>query len=273
MHQVHLRTPAVSGRFYPRDEGEQRAELEAMIGERPKPRAALGVVTPHAGWQYSGAVAGRTLGSVIVPEQVVVMCPNHTGRGAPLAVSAASAYGCGSYAVPVEHRLAQQLASAEGFELDDVAHAREHAIEVLLPILRFFQPEVRVVPVCTSTLPLQLCERVGEILARTVEAERAAGRAVLICASSDMSHYLPAAEAAGLDERALSAILAVDPARLYRTVHDHRITMCGLVPVTVLLFAARFLGQTRAELIEYRHSGMVTGDHSSVVGYAGLVIG
>jgi len=140
-------------------------------------------------------------------------------------------------------------------------------------MLRYLQPKVRAVPLCSSALPLQLCERVGELLARTVDEERAAGRSVLLCASSDMSHFLPAPQAASLDQRALDAILAVDPARLYRTVHDHRITMCGVIPVTVLLFAARQLGATRAELVEYGHSGLVTGDHGSVVGYAGLVVG
>jgi AmmeMemoRadiSam system protein B len=263
------REPAVAGRFYPGEPDRLRAEVERHLAAArvAAPAAAIGVVAPHAGYVYSGAVAGATFAAVDVPPRAIVLCPNHTGMGA-----AASLWGDGGWRtplgrVPVDGALAAALAGSRLVSLDRAAHRFEHALEVELPFLQVRRPDVAIAPLCLGPLDVEECEELGHAVA---DAARGAG--ALVVASSDMSHYLPAEEAERKDRRALDALLALDARRLHDTVRRERITMCGVVPATVMLFAARELGATSARLVRYANSGDVSGDHDSVVGYAGVVV-
>jgi AmmeMemoRadiSam system protein B len=262
------REAAFAGTFYRSDARGLSAQVDAFLSGGGLRAPAVGVVVPHAGYIYSGAVAGAVYARVEISATVVVLCPNHTGLGR----SRAALWPGGAWRtplgdVPVDTALCAALAGAPGVSPDLDAHRREHALEVQLPFLQRSRPGVAVAPLCLSHLSYPECVRLGEALALAVKASGA-----LLVASSDMSHYLPAAAARAADERALTPLLALDPEALYRRVHDERITMCGVIPATVMLVAARALGARTAERIRYAHSGEVSGDDTRVVGYAGVVV-
>jgi AmmeMemoRadiSam system protein B len=262
------RMPAVSGQFYPGTaSGLSRALLE-LTREVKERLPAIGVVAPHAGYVYSGAVAGDLFSSVQVPGSAVIFCPNHTGVGEDAAIMSRGAWRMPWGDVPIDEELAARLEAACPLLREDAsAHAREHAVEVQLPFLHRFRPDVRIVPVALGRLSLEECRELGENVADAIagDAERP-----LLVASSDMSHYVPDAVARKKDQSAIDRMLALDPEGLFRTVRTERISMCGVLPATVVLFAARRLGATSARLIRYATSGDVSRDFDKVVGYAGL---
>jgi AmmeMemoRadiSam system protein B len=263
--------PAVAGRFYPADPEELSREVARLLGgTEARPVRAHGVVAPHAGYVYSGALAGQVYRGVDVPERVVILAPNHTGRGARIAVAASGSFRMPGRDVPVDAELAAALlAEADGAVADWEAHRFEHAVEVHLPFLAARQPALRIVPVVLGGLGE------AEVIAFGRALHRAASRAggdVLVVASSDMSHYLPDAETREIDRVALEPLLALDPARLYRTVVDNDISMCGYLPATAMLAYARDAGATSAQLVGYATSGDAFGDRDRVVGYAGVVV-
>jgi AmmeMemoRadiSam system protein B len=262
------REPAVAGRFYPAEPLLLAEEVARHLAAQPdgEPVQAIGVLAPHAGYVYSGAIAGATYARVAVPPRAVVLCPNHTGRGRPVALWPDGAWRTPLGVVPVDAELTEILAACPLVEVDRAAHRFEHSLEVQLPFLRARRPEIAIAPLCLGPLRLDECRSVAEAVAA------AARQGALIVASSDMSHYLPAREAEQLDRRALDRLLDLDPEGLYETVRREEITMCGVVPATVMLLAARALGATSARLVRYGHSGLVTGDESSVVGYAGAIV-
>jgi len=270
-----IRQPAVAGRFYPGDPAALARDVRRFLG----PASAAGeervqaVLVPHAGYLYSGAIAGQTYARIQVPPRAVVLCPNHTGQGARRSVTAADAWQLPGGAMSVDGELRGELIRCAGLELDHRAHLREHAIEVQLPFLRAKAPGVSFVGVCLAGLSLTECRDLGEGLAaavRAVSPEDPSG--VLLVASSDMSHYVPARVAARLDALALERVVALDPEGLYSTVLEHGISMCGYIPATVALVAARALGATTAREIRYGNSGETSGDMDSVVGYAGVIV-
>lgn len=172
--------------------------------------------------------------------------------------------------VPVDTDLAEELRAAALLTEDERAHAREHALEVQLPFLVHRNAAVSIVPVCLGMQPYEACVRIGHALSDVIT--RRGRDEVLLVASTDMSHYLPAQAAREKDSLALERIERLDPEGLYQTVVEHDISMCGFIPTTVTVIAARALGATRANLLHYGCSGDASGDYSRVVGYAGLVI-
>jgi hypothetical protein len=262
------RMPAVSGQFYPGTaSGLSRALLE-LTREVEAPEPAIGVVSPHAGYVYSGAVAGEVFSSVRVPGRAVIFCPNHTGIGEDAAIMSRGAWRMPWGDVPIDEELAARLETACPLLREDAsAHSREHAIEVQIPFLHRFRPDVRIVPVALGRLSLEECRDLGEGVADAIAGDP--GRPLLV-ASSDMSHYVPDAVARKKDRLAIDRMLALDPEGLFETVRSERISMCGVMPATVVLFAARRLGATSARLIRYATSGDVSRDFEQVVGYAGI---
>jgi len=262
------RMPAVAGQFYPGTaSGLSRALLELTREEKER-LPAIGVVSPHAGYVYSGAVAGELFSSIQVPGRAVIFCPNHTGIGEDAAIMSRGAWRMPWGDVPVDEELAARLETACPLLREDAsAHSREHAIEVQLPFLHRFRPDVRIVPVALGRLSLEDCRELGENVADAIEGD---SERPLLVASSDMSHYVPDAVARKKDRMAIDRMLALDPEGLYRIVRTERISMCGVMPATVVLFAARRLGATSARLIRYATSGDVSREFDQVVGYAGL---
>ena len=267
-----IRPPAVAGRFYPGDPDTLAQQVTGFLaaGEPATPEPAIAVMAPHAGYMYSGGVAGRVFGGVEVPERVIVLCPNHTGLGRRVSVVPAGRFCLPGGDVPIDEELAAAvLAELPGAEPDREAHRFEHAIEVELPFLRARRPGVRLVPVVLAGLSESDAVALGEGLHRAIAR---AGGGVLVVASSDMSHYLPDDVARRVDRMALEPLLAFDPAGLYRTVRTHEISMCGFIPATAALSYARTAGARTPELVAYATSGDASGDRDRVVGYAGVIV-
>jgi AmmeMemoRadiSam system protein B len=264
-----VREPAVAGTFYPGDARALDAELARLVPDRPA-APARAVVVPHAGWIYSGGVAGETYAEVRVPRLAVLLGPNHTGLGAPGAVMTAGTWRYPGGEVPVAGDLARALlAATERLEGDGRAHLREHALEVQLPFLHRRQPELRMVPVTLGCTDPAFCRAVGEAVGRVVAGWP---EPVLLVDSTDLNHYESRAVSSAKDRLAIDAILALDPDRLWRTVRAHDVSMCGVAPTQALLWAAPALGVRSARLVRYATSGDVSGDLDRVVGYAGIVL-
>jgi hypothetical protein len=265
-----IRLPAVAGQFYPGTPAKLSRDVLRMTRDIPGKIPARGILVPHAGYAYSGSVAGEVYSSVEIPDRQIIFCPNHTGAGAEAAVMVHGAWRMPWGDVPIDEELAGRLLEASSLLADDrSAHSGEHSLEVQLPFLRRFRPSFRFVPIALGDLSLSDCRALGEDTAAVLRVDPAPP---LLVASSDMTHYEPEAIARKKDEKAIARILALDPEGLYRTVRSERITMCGVIPATVMLFAALSLGAREARLIKYATSGDVSGDYGQVVGYAGMAV-
>ncbi len=265
-----IRHPAVAGQFYP----AAPTDLDRMVKRYTRDVAqkvhARAVVVPHAGYVYSGGVAGEVFSTLSLPGRHVIFGPNHTGVGADAAIMTRGAWRMPWGDVPIDEELAARLLAASPILADDPsAHRGEHSLEVQLPFLHRFLDAFRIVPVALGRLSLDQCRALGEATAAVIRDDPSPP---LIVASSDMTHYEPDAVARRKDERAIARIVALDPEGLYRTVRAERITMCGVIPATIALFAAVALGATSARLVKYATSADTSGDYGQVVGYAGLAI-
>ena len=268
--EATLREPAVAGAFYPGTASALQHELDQLIEVQEDRHELLACIAPHAGYVYSGAVAGKLYGHLDIPRRVVVLGPNHTGAGAQVAVAPHERWRTPFGEQPLDTAFARQLVGRfPAAVFDASAHWREHSLEVQLPFLMARNPEVELSALCLGHLPLEQCLDLGRVLAQLITD---LGEPVGIVASSDMSHYLPDDQARVFDRLAIDAALTLDPARLYDTVHSEGITMCGVVPATIAIEAANRLGAAHAHLVAYATSGDVSGDRSAVVGYAGICI-
>lgn len=272
------RHPAVAGSFYEGSPARLTAQVTACY-EKAAVRAEtklplIGAIVPHAGFVYSGHVAAELYGSVALPARLVILCPNHTGRGRGVAINSAGTWLTPLGGVRVDEALASELrAESPVFEEDSVAHAREHSLEVQLPLLQHLLGDrFTFVPVCMMTPSYDTCAKAGVAIARVIERHRGAGEAIGIIASSDMNHYLDQKTTLNKDQRAIDEILRLSPESLWKVVLDEDISMCGFIPATTMLIAARELGATNATLIRHATSGDVSGDYGYVVGYASIVV-
>jgi len=274
MSTTILRHPAVAGRFYPGDRDDLRAEARGYLTQpspaNQVPLRALGCIAPHAGYMYSGHVAGAVFARVEVPKRCIVLCPNHTGIGSALAVTSEGAWETPLGAVPIDTELAAALKERfPALNEDSAAHRAEHAAEVELPFLLLRQPELTFVPIALGTRQFEVLEQLGKALADVISAQR---DPILIVASSDMNHYESDALTRVKDHWAIERILTMDPRGLFDVVTQQDISMCGFGPAVAMLTAARQLGARSAELVKYATSGDISGDRERVVGYAGVVV-
>jgi len=265
-----VRQAAVAGRFYPGDRTVLLDDLESYLSPTGGGKAALGCVAPHAGYIYSGVVAGAVYADIDVPEHCLVLCPNHTGRGRPLAIMSTGAWQTPLGDVEIDSPLAEGLMQkcpllCEDFE----AHRSEHAVEVQLPFLQKRQPDLTFVPIALGTGNFGSLETLGFAVAEVIRAQE---QRVLIVASSDMNHYEDDRTTRLKDRKAIDAMLALDARALFEAVTRENISMCGFGPAIVMLTATKLLGAHSAELVKYATSGDVSGDRNMVVGYAGLVV-
>ena len=273
-----IRQPAVAGRFYPGNAQRLRAEVETFTTVRAntaqdavEPKiAARGCVVPHAGYVYSGAVAGAVYRRLELPRRTIILCPNHTGRGEPLAIMSEGVWRTPLGDVTIDAELADSLKLAMPLlEEDQEAHRFEHALEVQLPFLQLLKPGIEFVPIAVGTTGFAPLAALGDDIAMVLSN---LSEPVLVIASSDMNHYESDGVTRVKDRRAIDKILALDPRGLYDTVRQENISMCGYGPATVMLTATRRMGATQAELIRYATSGDVSGDRDMVVGYAGIAV-
>ncbi len=263
-----IRKPAVAGYFYPKDPLRLREQIEQYILPKAEMIRATAALCPHAGYMYSGAVAGAVYSHLVIPQKVVLIGPNHTGLGARASIMTQGTWLTPLGKVEIDQDLALEILQNSRFLRDDPqAHLAEHSLEVQLPFLQYFRPDVSIVPIVLMGHSYELAQDIGQAVAQAIGEED-----VLIISSSDMSHYEPQEVAAAKDKRAIEAILRLDPQGLYNTVLKNNISMCGVIPTVATIIASLLLGAQEARLIGYMTSGDVTGDYSQVVGYAGVVI-
>jgi MEMO1 family protein len=264
------RQPAVAGQFYPGSEDKLRTALSQMIPKNAAPKQVMGIISPHAGYVYSGAIAGQVFSRVAIPDTVLIIGPNHHGTGA-----AAALFPDGEWLTPlgpvsINSRLNSLLLQHTPYiQSDSIAHRLEHSLEVQLPFIQYLHPAVTISAICIGHGDYPPLRDIGRGIAAAIQEY---GGEVLIVASSDMTHYESADAAREKDQKALERVLALDGKGLLDVCHLRGITMCGVVPATVMIEAALQLGATEAELVAYGNSGDVTGDSDQVVGYAAVTV-
>jgi AmmeMemoRadiSam system protein B len=271
-----LRPAAVAGTFYPDDARELSRQVDefAKTADGKAKSSALACVVPHAGYMYSGHVAGAVYGELQLPSRCILLGPRHYPQGQPMAILTDGAWQTPLGDAQIDAPLAAELMHAFPRLRDDsIAHAREHSLEVQLPFLLRLAPGMRFVPVVLSSDRYPALEELGRAVAQViVKTDAAQAGPVLIVASSDMNHYENDMAARAKDAGAIERILALDPRGLYDTVRYQNITMCGYAATVAMLVAARELGASETRLVRYATSAETNGDHSRVVGYAGLII-
>lgn len=265
------RRAVVAGTFYPGRRAELQKTLQALIDPKAAKVKAVAVVSPHAGYVYSGQVAGAVFSSVEVPESVIVLGAPHAGFRPRFSVIDEGLWESPLGDVPINRELAGLvIRSSKLAEAADTPHEDEHSIEVQVPFLQFLQKNLSLVPVHVNAR--SSFEDLQDLAHGLASAVKEYSKDVLIVASTDMSHYIDQESAKKLDFLAIDRILALDGRGLFDTVRKNKISMCGYQPATAAVLAARDLGATKAELVKYQTSGDVTGDRAQVVGYAGLRI-
>jgi AmmeMemoRadiSam system protein B len=264
------RQPAVAGQFYPGNEEQLRAELSRLIPENHCKKKVKGIISPHAGYVYSGSIAGTVYSQVEIPATVLVIGPNHHGAGA-----AAALYPDGEWltplgTLPISSRLNSLLLRHVPFiQSDAIAHRQEHSLEVQIPFLQYLRPDVSISALCLGRSDFTALRQIASGVAAAISEY---AEDVLIVASSDMTHYESAESARLKDAAALERVLALDAVGLLDICSSKRITMCGVAPSAVMMEASIELGATEADLVAYGNSGDITGDSRQVVGYAAVVV-
>ncbi len=269
-HNGTVRDPAVAGQFYPGDPAELDRALDGLLSGPSEPEDWAAALVPHAGWMYSGRLAADVWSRVRIPRRVVVLCPKHRPGGAAWAVAPHARWILPGRSVDSDPELARGLAQAvDGLELDPVPHRQEHAIEVQLPFIARLAPSSRVLGVTIYGGDLPALQRFALEMADYL---RELPETPLLVISSDMNHFSDDRQTRRLDQMALEALESLDPVRLYDTVTENGISMCGVLPAVIVLEALRRLGTAGCcEVVGYATSAEVSGDQSRTVGYAGAL--
>jgi AmmeMemoRadiSam system protein B len=266
-----IRKPAVSGRFYPAEPAELLSSIKSFIERGREQTKAIGIIVPHAGYVYSGHVAGAVYSRIALPSSNIVLCPNHTGFGTPLSIMQSGEWQTPLGKMPIDEKLSGALMAADHDLQDDAeAHRFEHAVEVQLPFMQHIGgSETQFAPITIGTNDLRRLQVLGRAIAQVIQSVE---RNTLIIASSDMNHYESDAATRVKDRKAIDQILAMNPEGLYEVVQRENISMCGYGHAVSMITTAKLLGATKAELVRYATSGDVSLDFDHVVGYAGIIV-
>ena len=270
---VQTRLPAVAGQFYPLKPQELKNQIKSFIDSNTiLKRDALACMLPHAGYIYSGKTAAGAVSRLKIRDRLLILGPNHTGFGEAFGIMDRGNWATPFGDVAVDERLACALLErSQLLRVDKAGHRYEHSIEVQLPILQYFKADFSFVPIVVGSADLKTYQELGCHIADVIK-ESGIEKDVLLVASSDMTHYEDAEKAKIKDNLAIEAILDLDESELWSRVNNQSISMCGYAPVIIMITAAKKLGAKKGELVGYSTSGDVTGDNSSVVGYAAVII-
>ena len=260
------RKPVVAGMFYPFSKDSLERTLSKLF-EDTKASDFVCMVSPHAGYEYSGKTAAHAINSLRPAKSFVILGPNHNVTGSEFSVMESGEWETPIGRIEIDHELAKELKECETLREDELAHTHEHSIEVQLPFLQHRFKDFRFVPISIANMDysndfLKRCETLGKHIAKTIK-----GKEVNVIASSDFSHYLPAEVAKGKDEKAIGNIQKLDPQGFFRTLAEIDASVCGYGPIAVLMYVAKSLGLKTAKIINHTNSGDSTGDFSSVVSY------
>ncbi len=265
-----LRKPVVCGQFYPANARVLRQQIETYLESEVPKKEVRGAVVPHAGYMFSGSVAGAVYSRILFPDNFIILGPNHTGMGVPYSIMREGKWQTPLGEVSINSRLAQKIRQYCPFlEEDEKAHWHEHSIEVQLPFLQNFEKPFQFVPIVLAGINLEVFRSIGTAISRAIEE---GSEKTLVLASSDFTHYEPHSVAKEKDRQAINSILTLDEEKLIQEVARYDISMCGQGPCCVMLIASKALGATEAQLVKYQTSGDIIGDYSQVVGYAGILV-
>ncbi len=276
-----IRQPAVAGAFYPRDADNLRQLIESCFlddsgaGFIPELNNFEGtdypinVMVPHAGYQYSGAVASHGYCKLVqngFPEVFIIISPNHTGFGTEISVFNEGEWITPLGSVEVDNQFADEIISQSDIASADYsAHIREHSIEVQLPFLQYFSSDFKIVPITMGTQNFVTSSDLSRSIS---EAGKKLGKSYAVIASTDLSHFNNQEKANKVDSFVLEDIEEMNEFKLFEEVVQYNITMCGYGPVMTTISISKAANKNKAEILAYRTSGDVTGDFTSVVGYA-----
>jgi MEMO1 family protein len=279
---MSIRSPAVAGAFYPFSKEEALGQLEALfqywgigiesLGD-DSCAGCKGLVVPHAGWAYSGYVAAKAYAELPSVDTIILMGPNHYGVGPDFSVSS-SDWATPLGRVNTDKGLVEAICNSSIAEADDLAHQKEHSIEVQLPFLQLALNRFEIVPISIKNYAadeafLSVCKDFGRDLASCIND---CGKKVLVVASTDFSHYVPQEVAESHDSLAIEAICKMDEDALFNAISEKGISMCGYAGVASCLSACRALGAKKGEKLAYMTSGETGGDSEAVVGYGAIRI-
>jgi AmmeMemoRadiSam system protein B len=266
-----LKKPSVAGYFYPSQPKELLFEIEEYMPSIGNINA-LGAVCPHAGYIYSGHVAGAVYSKIKPKDVYILIGPNHTGYGSDVSIMTE-----GEWEIPLgKFDILQILANKiiEKFPVakkDSQAHLYEHSLEVQLPFIYKLNPKAKIVPIIMKMIDLQSCIELATVLSEALKELNLTEESIII-SSTDMSHYLPDDLARKVDSLATERIKNFDPESLYNTVLSHKISMCGFIPTVTMLFATKMLGAKEVQIIKYATSAEISRDYDKVVGYLGAIV-
>jgi len=266
-----LRLPAVAGQFYPASPRELSSLVrQCLRQESPALKERVkGCLVPHAGYVYSGNVAGAVFARIEIPEKVIILGVRHFPRGENAAILSDGAWRTPLGDLPIDVHLAQACKEqCQVLREDAIAHAQEHSLEVQLPFLQILQPAAKFVPIALGTIKFEELEEIGEAIARVIASSQ---EEVPLLVTSDLNHYENDLTTRKKDAMAIAQLEAMDPRGLYDTCRKESISMCGLGPAVAALIALRALGAKHAETVMHATSAAISGDYRRVVGYAGLI--
>lgn len=278
-NRARIRRPAVAGIFYPRDPFElnqaiERSFKDQRFGPNKLPpsgskRRIYGIVSPHAGYLYSSAVAANGFYEVSSMEfdDVVMIGPNHYGIGTGAAIMNTGLWETPLGQVEINQELSSVISkNSEIIDLDDFAHSKDHCLEVQLPFVQYIKKKFRIVPIILIMQDRQTAEDIGRSIAQSLINTKS-----LLIASSDFTHYESNSEAHRKDMELIKAILSLDILKFYTTLERENVSACGYGAIASIMTAAKNLGATKGELLKYATSGDIIGDTNTVVGYSSIV--
>ncbi len=266
-----IRRPAVAGSFYPGSKVSLERELNQLIQVKEEKQKVIGLISPHAGYVYSGGCAGRGFGSIHIPNRVIILGVNHRGMGHPFAVDNSDAWDTPMGEAAIDKEWGVKLTEeSDIFQLDSGAGLQEHSLEVQVPFVQYLNPGATILPITISSMNKQQLIAGGKEIARLIRSHPE--EEVLLVASTDMSHYISAESAKVKDQMAIDKIMALDPEGLFHVVVDENISMCGMAPTVMMMSAALELGAKTPDMLEYTNSGEVSGDYYQVVAYLCMTI-
>lgn len=283
MAEITLRRPAVAGSFYASDSKSLNMQIENCFlnnigpGKIPVPNLKkqnniIGLVSPHAGYMYSGPVAANGFYQIALdgqPDTIIILGPNHRGFGRDISIMTEGSWKTPLGELEIDTEIAEKiLNNSKIIKADYKAHQNEHSIEVQLPFIQYiFDKSIKFIPICMTRQDIITDIEIARSISSSV-----VDRNVLIIASSDFTHYEPQEYAENIDKQAINAILEFNPKKLYDMIYQQNLTMCGPGPITVMLIVCETLGAKKAELLKYATSGDVSGMLDQVVGYASIII-
>ncbi|HUL17346.1 MAG TPA: AmmeMemoRadiSam system protein B [Terriglobales bacterium] len=268
-----LRLPAVSGRFYPSEPARLTSQVRefAAASAQEKHRTVRACLVPHAGYMYSGHVAGAVFSRIALPSKIIILGVRHSPHGESAAILSEGAWRTPLGDAPIDSHLAGLIrGSCSTLKNDVIAHAAEHSLEVQLPFLQVLRPDFSFVPIALGTIHFPTLVNLGEALGKILQQE---GKDALLLTTSDLNHYEDDATTRRKDSQAVEQLLALDAKGLYDVCRNEGISMCGLGPAVTMITALNTMKETRSELVEYATSADVSGDMETVVGYAGMIFG